>query len=85
MFNAAGEWVAKECNDDVYGEFKGEKHPLMQQYFLHQVDWANTSVSQGANMGTMETHFILKLKDLVKAVNKPEEEKQSLFMLEPIF
>jgi len=34
MFTEAGKFIATYSDDEIYGEFKGEAHPLMQQYFL---------------------------------------------------
>ena len=39
---AAGKFISQYSNSEVYpSEFRGESHPLMQQYFVVMMDWGN--------------------------------------------
>jgi hypothetical protein len=81
MFTDAGKFIAEYADDEVYGEFRGEKHPLMQQYFLVEIEWANV-----CKLLAIEVEMLKKYKELVKNCNACKDgKKQSLFELEPIF
>ena len=41
MYEEGGKLLAEYFDHEIYGEFKGENHPLMQQYFLCEFEWAS--------------------------------------------
>lgn len=81
---AAGR-VIKDVSDresDLFGEFAGENHPLMQTFYLQEIDWAS-----GCELRDIEASYIKKYVDLLATANKVEgnPEKPSIFTLEAKF
>lgn len=42
----AGKIISENADDPVFGEFRGENHPIMQQFFTAEYDWAGRANRQ---------------------------------------
>ncbi len=79
QFKEAASFLTSYFEDKVYGDHSGEKHPLMQQFYLLAFEWAG----QCQNREVEET-MLGKYIDLIEANNKAGERK-SIFLIEPMF
>jgi hypothetical protein len=79
----AGKFVSEYADNEVFEEkVRGENHPLMQQFFLAEMDWANS-----CQRHDIETQYLDKFEKSVKNANQvnSSEERRSIFLLEPMF
>jgi hypothetical protein len=70
LYTLSGKFLAENSEDEVFGKFKGENHPLMQQYFLVEIDWASN-----CSMLEAEVSMLEKYKTLIKSVNQPRDKE----------
>ena len=86
MYQEGGKFIKEYFADPIFGDFSAENHPLMQQYFLMQFEWASSS-----NNTQIEKTMLQKYVTVVEACNQVYEKDStqnkitSIFMLEPKF
>ena len=79
MLTEAGQFISKYSDHAVFGDSRGENHPLMQQYFLAEIEWASSS-----KLPDIEAEMVKKYAEVVKA-NNQTKDKRSIFLIEPMF
>lgn len=83
MYNMGGKFIKSYFDDEGYGKSKAENHPLMQQYYLLEFEWASA-----CDQPNIEKLMLQKYVDIVhknNLITGDDGTKPSLFMLEPKF
>lgn len=86
MYVRAGRFLLDYFDDELYGEFRGGKHPTMQQYFQIEYEWG-TAAKNNAIESQMLKNYIENFENSNKIESEiaAERNKRSLFLMEPLF
>lgn len=81
LFTQAGKNISVYGKHEVYGDFSGENHPLMQQYFLNEFEWADSMILEDIKQQMMDKYI-----KLAYSCNEcSDKSKKSIFTLEASF
>ena len=63
MYQVGGKFIKSYFDHSCFGEFSAENHPLMQQYYLLEFEWASACEQAGIEKVMLEKYVEIVKKN----------------------